>query len=283
MVVARSCLSRIILTVALIALTSGNAAAQQQLKIFDSHLHFNDEATTVYPVERVLDIFRRSNVAGILANSRPNLGTQKLVEAKAPGLWVVPFIRPYRVLGDVQSWYADPSIYELIETEYKRGYYRGIGEFHIYGDAAAGPWVKKTVDFAVEHDLTILAHCDETALELLFKHNAKARIVWAHTGFSTPIAQVRGLLEKYPALTAELSYRSGITNGSERLAAEWRDLFARHSDRFVLGSDTWVNPRWSSYGNIMSDYRSWLAQLPDDQARRIAYGNAERLYGGKIE
>ena len=33
----------------------------------------------------------------------------------------------------------------------------------------------------------------------------------------------------------------------------------------------------------MSDYRSWLAQLPDDQARRIAYGNAERLYGGKIE
>ena len=139
MVVARSCLSRIILTVALIALTSGNAAAQQQLKIFDSHLHFNDEATTVYPVERVLDIFRRSNVAGILANSRPNLGTQKLVEAKAPGLWVVPFIRPYRVLGDVQSWYADPSIYELIETEYKRGYYRGIGEFHIYGDAAAGP------------------------------------------------------------------------------------------------------------------------------------------------
>jgi hypothetical protein len=264
-------------------LAPAGAAAQQQLKIFDSHLHFNDEATAAYSVEHVLDIFRRSNVAGILANSRPNFGTQKLVEAKAPGLWVVPFIRPYRQLDDVQSWFTDPSIYALIETEYKRGYYRGIGEFHIYGDAAAGPWVKKTVDFAVEHDLTILAHCDETALELLFKHNAKARIVWAHTGFSTPTAQVRGLLEKYPALTAELSYRSGITNGSARLAAEWRDLFARHSDRFVLGSDTWINPRWSSYGNIMGDYRAWLAQLPDEQARRIAYGNAERLYGGKIE
>ena len=30
---------------------------------------------------------------GIVATSRPNKGTHQLVEAKAPGLWVVPFIR----------------------------------------------------------------------------------------------------------------------------------------------------------------------------------------------
>ena len=30
-------------------------------------------------------------------------------------------------------------------------------------------------------------------------------------------------------------------------------------------------------------YRGWLAQLPQDQARRIAHGNAERLFGGKVE
>jgi len=33
----------------------------------------------------------------------------------------------------------------------------------------------------------------------------------------------------------------------------------------------------------MKEYRDWLAQLPAEQARRIAHGNAERLYGGKIE
>jgi hypothetical protein len=29
----------------------------------------------------------------------------------------------------------------------------------------------------------------------------------------------------------------------------------------------------------MRGYRGWLAQLPPDQAKRIASGNAERLFG----
>jgi hypothetical protein len=33
----------------------------------------------------------------------------------------------------------------------------------------------------------------------------------------------------------------------------------------------------------MKDYRAWLADLPAEQARRIASGNAERIYGGKVE
>ena len=140
------------------------ATAQPTLKIFDAHLHYNQEPNPFYPLERVLDVFRRNNVAGIVANSRPNKGTHQLVDAKAPGLWVVPFIRPYRTRDDVQNWSTDPAIYDLIESEYKRGYFRGVGEFHIHGDAAAGPMVKKVVDFAVERDLYLLAHCDEAAL-----------------------------------------------------------------------------------------------------------------------
>jgi hypothetical protein len=33
----------------------------------------------------------------------------------------------------------------------------------------------------------------------------------------------------------------------------------------------------------METYREWLAQLPQDQARRIGHENAERLFGGKSE
>ena len=68
-----------------------------------------------------------------------------------------------------------------------------------------------------------------------------------------------------------------------KLSDAWRDLFARHSERFVLGSDTWINERWFGYDTIMKEYRGWLAQLPPEQARRIAHGNAERLFGGKVE
>src|SRR5215467_1819319 len=104
---------------ALVALASMEAGAQPVLKIFDSHLHYNFDPSPFYSLDRVLEVFKRNNVAGILANSRPNRGTNQLVEAKAPGLWVVPFIRPYRVASDVQNWHNDPSIYELIETEYQ--------------------------------------------------------------------------------------------------------------------------------------------------------------------
>jgi hypothetical protein len=259
----------------------GNAAAQERLALFDAHLHYNQEPTPFYSPDKVLDVFRRNGVTGVLANSRPNKGTHELVEAKPPGLWVVPFIRPYRTRGDIGSWFNDPAIYDLIQTEYRRGYYRGIGEFHIYGKSAATEWVRKIVHLAVERDLYLHAHCDEEALLILFAHNPRAKIIWAHTGFTTPVARVKELLEQYPALWGELSYRSGITDGSGKLADEWRELFARHSQRFLIGSDTWINERWFGYDTIMRDYRSWLAQLPADQAARIGYGNAERLFGGR--
>ncbi len=267
-----------------VLLMAGQAGAQaQQLKIFDAHLHYNQEPDPFYSLDKVLEVFKRNGVAGILANSRPNKGTHQLVEAKAPGLWVVPFLRPYRVRSDIQTWFKDPAISGLIQTEFKRGYYRGIGEFHIYGKDAEGAVARQAVNFAAERDLYIFAHCDEAALLTLFRHNSRAKIIWAHTGFTTAAARVRELLDTYPALWGELSYRSGITDSGGALSADWKALFATHADRFLLGSDTWINERWFSYDTIIKTYRAWLAQLPQDQARRIAHGNAERLFGGKVE
>jgi hypothetical protein len=272
-----------LLLACLFVLLPSAACAQAKLKIFDAHLHYNQEPNPFYPLEKVLEIFRRNDVGGIIANSRPNKGTHELVTAKAQGLLVVPFIRPYRTRADVSDWSTDPSIYALIEREYQRGYFRGIGEFHIYGEAAARPLVKKAVEFAAERDLYILAHCDEVALAILLGHHPAAKIIWAHTGFSTPVTRLRELFEQHPALMGELSYRSGITEASGQVSGEWRELFARHSDRFLLGSDTWINERWFAYDTIIKGYRDWLAQLPEDQARRLAHGNAERLFGAKLE
>jgi hypothetical protein len=255
------------------------SAAQGQLPIFDAHLHYNWEPTPYQPVEKVLDIFRKNGVTGILATSRPNDGTHALVAAKPKDIWVVPFARPYRVRADIQTWFNDPSTFELIQDEFKRGYYRGVGEFHIYGNAAASEIAGKFVRFAVARDVYLHAHCDEQALELLYAHDRRAKIIWAHTGFSTAPERVAELMEKYPTLIGEMSFRGGVTDSSGKLAPEWKELFARYSDRFVLGSDTWIHARWFQYDNIFAEYRGWLAQLPSDQARRIAHGNAERIFG----
>lgn len=259
------------------AAPAGRAAEPATLPIFDAHLHYNWEPRPYYPLEKVLALFRQQNVSGILATSRPNDGTRALYEARPKGLWVVPFIRPYRVRADIQTWMDDPSIQDLIETEYQRGYYVGIGEFHLSGQAAATKWVKRTVDFAVARNLYLHAHADDAALEILFAHNPQARIIWAHTGFSTAPEKVAAYLERYPALWCELSYRYGITAGGT-LTAEWKALFERYPERFLLGSDTWIDGRWDSYADTMTEYRAWLAQLPPDVAAKIASGNAERLF-----
>ncbi len=252
--------------------------SQERMPIFDAHMHYNSEPALL-PLEKVLDIFQRNNVRGILSTSRPNIGTHVLMEAKAENLWIVPFIRPYRTRADIQTWFNDPEIFAMVEAEYKRGYYRGVGEFHIYGKAAHGEIAKKLVQFAAERDLWIHAHCDEEALEILHSHDKRAKIIWAHTGFSLSTARVLELMEKYPSLMGELSFRSGIVESSGKLSADWKILFSRFSDRFMLGSDTWIHERWFQYDNIMNNYRAWLVQLPDEQARRIAYTNAERLFG----
>lgn len=272
--------ARIALFLAVIsAVFAGPARADDRIEIFDAHLHYNWEPTPYFPLERVLALFKEQRVTGILATSRPNDGTRALVAARADGLWVVPFIRPYRIRADIGSWFGDPSIYELVQEEYKRGYYRGIGEFHLSGKAAANEWVRKTVDFAVAHDLFLHAHADAEAVEILMGHNPKARIIWAHTGFGLDPDHVAAMLTKYPHLWGELSYRSGIVDDGGRLTASWRALFTKFPDRFLLGSDTWISERWASYGDIMAGYRVWLAQLPPDVAGKIANGNAKRLFG----
>ena len=248
-------------------------------EVFDAHMHYNQEPNAVLSARKVLEIFRRNGVTGILATSRPNKGTNQLVDAKPPGLWIVPFIRPYRVRSDIQTWFKDPTIFDLIKDEYKRGYYRGVGEFHISGNDAAGPLVKSIVDFAVERDLYLHAHCDEPALLHLFAHNPRAKIVWAHAGFSrrrracaSCSTNIRRCGASCPTAPASPTARASCRD-------EWRALFASHSDRFLIGSDTWINERWFGYDTIFKTYRAWLGQLPDDQARRIASGNASRLFG----
>lgn len=263
------------------ALGGAPALADEPLPLFDAHLHYNWEPTPHLPLEAVLQRFRDNRVRGILATSRPNDGTRALYEAgqtTAKDLWVVPFIRPYRVRPDIQTWMGDPQTEALIASEFKRGYYQGIGEFHLAGRAAEAPQVVKTLAFAVKHGLYLHAHADDEALEILYRHQPGARIIWAHTGFSTSPDKLEAYLKRYPALWCELSYRYGITDGAGRLTPEWRRLFETYPERFLIGSDTWINERWDSYGDIMGDYRHWLAQLPRPVAERIAFRNAEQLF-----
>lgn len=264
--------------------------------LFDTHLHYNQEAwdgnTGPYPPAEALARIQRNGVNAIVANSRPNAGTQTLAaarEAREAGVAVVPFVRLYRNRDDYENWFRDDSIYEMVQAELARGTasgpYKGLGEFHLYDSANAnGPVARKLIVLAERKQLAVLAHVDEVAIDLLMAHapsqGRALRLIWAHTGIGgPPIERVQALLERYPLLMGELSYRPGLTCDGGKLCPEWRALMLKYPDRFLVGSDTWVNQRWSAYDEIMRGYRTWLGDLPPDVAQRIAWGNAAAIFG----
>jgi hypothetical protein len=135
------------------------------------------------------------------------------------------------------------------------------------------------MQLAEAKDLVVLAHVDDVAIDLLLAHAPKTRLIWAHTGIGgTPVARVDALLARYPGLRGELSYRPGLTCGNGQLCAEWRTLLTKYPDRFMVGSDTWVNERWASYDDTMQGYRTWLGDLPPALAQKVAWGNAAALF-----
>jgi hypothetical protein len=270
-------------------------AADYPGPLFDTHLHYNEEAWSgnsgPHSPADVLARMQRNGVKAIVANSRPNDGTKSLAamaETRKAGVTVVPFIRLYRNRADYDNWFRDESIYEMVQTEFARGVagdqagpYKGIGEFHLYDSANAnGPVARKLMQFAAKNKLAVLAHVDDTAIDLLMAHAPDARLVWAHTGIGgAPVARVDALLGKYPQLMGELSYRPGLTCDAGRLCPEWRALLLKYPGRFMIGSDTWVNQRWLYYDELMKGYRAWLGDLPADVARKIAWGNAAGIFG----
>ncbi len=280
---------RVIALLSLAVLASLAQAADYAGPLFDAHLHYNDEAWQgPHPLEDVLARMQRNGVRAIVANSRPNDGTKTLASAgaqtRAAGVTVVPFIRLYRNRADYDNWFRDESIYEMVQTEFARGTaagpYRGIGEFHLYDSANAnGPVARKLMQFAAEKQLAVLAHVDDVAIDLLMTHAPGTRLIWAHTGIGgAPAARVQALMDKYPRLMGELSYRPGLTCDERRLCPEWRALLLKYPDRFLIGSDTWVNQRWQYYDELMLGYRRWLGDLPAEVARRIAWDNGAGLF-----
>jgi predicted TIM-barrel fold metal-dependent hydrolase len=49
-------------------------------------------------------------------------------------------------------------------------------------------------------------------------------------------------------------------------------------ERFVVGSDTWINARWDDYETLMQQARRWLGDLPAPVAQRIGWENAAALF-----
>jgi len=260
---------------ALLVLLGGATPAAAQFPIFDGHIHYSRPDWDAYTPERALSILAAAGVRRAIVSSTPDDGTLKLYE-KAPKA-IVPFLRPYRTREDMESWHSDPAVQAYVEERLKQGIYRGIGEFHLGAAHVEAPIVKRIAELGAERDLFLQAHVDDVTIEKLLTLYPKTRFLWAHAGMSASAATVGRLLERFPKLWVELALRTDVAPGGT-LDPEWKAVFVKYPDRFVVGTDTWVTSRWEIVRDYHRDVQVWLAQLPRDVAEAIAWKNGERLF-----
>lgn len=266
---------RTLIAVAIVIVVGWSAPAVAQLPIFDAHIHYSRPDWSVYTPERALSILAQAGVRRAIVSSTPDDGTVKLYE-KAPA-GIVPFLRPYRTREDMGSWPRDPAVAAYVEERLKRGIYRGIGESHFGADDVTAPTLRRLAELATEQKLFLHCHVDEATVEKLLTTYPGVPVLWAHAGMSSSAATVGRLVDRFPMLWVELALRSDVAP-SGTLDPEWRALFVRKPDRFLVGTDTWVTSRWEAVRDATAAVQQWLRQLPREVAEQIGYKNGDRLF-----
>ncbi len=261
---------------AILVWTGMTSVYAQELPIFDAHIHYSQSAWQVLTPKQVLAILDQAGVRRALVSSTPNDGTLKLY--KADPQRIIPFLRPYRTRADMGSWHSDPDVQAYVEEQLKGGIYKGIGEFHLAASEVDAPVVKRFAVLAQQQQLFLHAHVDVEAIERMCRLYPKTRLLWAHAGMSAEAVTVGRLVAQCSNLWVELALRSDVSSEGT-LDPAWRALFVKHSDRFMVGTDTWVPWRWGNLVEEMQTKRRWLKQLPREVAEQLAYRNGERLFG----
>ena len=137
---------------------------------------------------------------------------------------------------------------------------------------------------AKARDIPLHVHSGAAPIRWLHGLDADVAMIWAHAGLGEPATVVHELMVEIPGFYADTSLRETaiLGYGADDLDPEWKKVIFDFQDRLMIGSDTWVNGQWDRYGAIMTSNRAWLSKLPREVAEKIAYRNAEKLFGRKV-
>jgi len=246
--------------------------------IFDVQVHYNADSWEGYSAQGLVRVMKRFNVPWIVVSSTPNEGTARMFQTDSTR--VIPMFVPYRDRDDRDHWLDRPDLVSWVRQEISLGRYRGIGEFHLYEGRVDLPAVRQLVELAVERDLVLSIHGEPGVIRQVLGFDRRARVLWAHAGLKAPVRQVSEMMELYSNLYAELSHRGDVAPDGQ-LSQEWRSVFERYPDRFMIGVGTYNNEFWHRYSQILELNREWLRQLPKPLMDRIAFQNAQDLFSRK--
>lgn len=206
-----------------------------------------------------------------------------------------------------------------VEAKLKSGEFYGLGEFimlhYAYTTRQGETGGEQDVRMPVDSDLMrrfanlgtayrvpLLIHLEAEPdavadMVRLLEYAAGTRVIWAHNCGRASANQIKTLLARYPNLLCDLGGMiatpdSGyghywprktpwthLIEAGGRLFPEMKELYETFPDRFLLGTDAAHTPALQYYEVRIARFRGLLSQLSPLTARRLAFLNAEQLFG----
>ena len=244
--------------------------------LFDSHLHYSAEDAQHLNPQEILNLLDKNTIPYAVVTGTPSAHVSRLYHL-APER-IVPLLSIYRHSADKSTWANDKTLIPYLEKELEHGYWRGIGELHIFAHDRHSEVFRKVIALASAKQLPLLIHCDPAVIDKLYEIAPKQQVIWAHAGTFPYPDLVSDYLRRYPNLLIDVSMRDERIAPDGIVDDDWYELFVTYPNRFMIGVDTFSTARWHMFNSAVETIRNWLAQLPDEIALQIAYGNAAKLY-----
>ena len=267
--------------VLIVASWLSTASVQAAQPLFDAHLHYNAEDAAELAPETIIAGLQANRVLAAIVTSRPPEQVLQL-HAQAPRL-ILPMLGVYRTPADKATWMDDVGLPERVEQALAEGPWRAVGELHLFAEDRRSPVFLRIVELVTAQGLPLLLHCDPAVIDTLFEQVPEATVIWAHAGAYPYPPLLRDYLQRYPGLHIDLSVRDQRLAPDGQLDPQWELLLLEHSERFMVGVDTYWTQRWHDFADVVGEIRHWLNQLPDEVSGAIAYRNAARLFQARTK
>jgi predicted TIM-barrel fold metal-dependent hydrolase len=202
----------------------------------------------------------------------------------------------------------------------KKHGYRFIGELlYTHGDKRSGKQylqgeryvdpslagTTRLLEAIAPFDIPFMAHWEPYApkrdypkFHALYSAWPNQTFLLPHMGFASP-ETVGNFMDRHPNLYLLTSKKerymgnysdpdkqaaigSAMLEG-QRLRPEWKKLLIKYQDRILFATDPHMAKLWDRYDKVVNNHRLILGQLPRKVAEKIAYKNAEKMYGVYIE
>ena len=119
---------------------------------------------------------------------------------------------------------------------------------------------------------------------MAFGHpNQVEKILSAHPNVYMTISKKEKDQRSYSDRMKASKLGHGFLDSTKILRTSWASILENFQNRLLFATDAHKRPRWKKYRKIIRKYRKILGQLPRGVAEKIAYKNAEILYGVTVE